>query len=359
MNKVNSILFSVVTLVALLISAQSSNAQVATEGLIIDDTATRLNPNAGEPIYTFALHNLEFNPSGKVVAAGQGTGNVIIWDLESKEIKHQFKAHEDWAFSTRFSKDGKQLLTGGGDNKVKLWSLDSLEQPLSEFERHTGDVHSVLFTSDENMILSGGDDMAPVLENLKAKTYTVFEKHPRQIPAMALSPDGKSLATASRDGKVRIFSMPEGELLTTLDAHEKDCMSVRFVPGTNYIVTGGYDNTVAIWSYGMGYLVHRYKKQEGAVVCVDVSPDGKSVASVDHKSIAVNSIEKPTNETQYFSPNLASDEQLSFVRYHPDGTELFASTTLGRILIVDTQNLKLKDTLSVPKPKSKTKKEEE
>ena len=53
-------------------------------------------------------------------------------------------------------------------------------------------------------------------------------------------------------------------------------MSVRFIPGTTNLISGGYDNSVAVWDVDMGYLVNRFKKHAGAVVCVDVSPDGKT-----------------------------------------------------------------------------------
>ncbi len=344
----SQMLFSLTIVALTLAVVVPASAQVATQGLVIDRTATRLNPVAGQPIYTNALHNLDIDSSGKLLAAGQGTGRVFVWDLETRELKHQFQAHEDWAFSVKFSNDSQRLVTGGGDNQVSIWNLDSIDNPTVNRIRHTGDVHSVLFSPDEKLIYSGGDDMTPFIEDVTADSYQAMEKHPRQITAMALSSKGDRLVTAARDGKVRVFDTESHELLQTIDAHEKDCLSVRFIPGTNQIITGGYDKTAAIFSIGMGYQVARFAKQEGAVVCVDVSTDGTKAASIDHKNLAIYSVERPGDEPRNMVPELASDEQLSFVRFHPTEDQIFLTTTLGRVLVIDVETKKVVHVLAVP-----------
>ncbi len=340
----------------------STFGQVETGGLIVDSTATRLTPGGGKAIYTTAFHNLAFDDQAKRIAVGQGTGRVFIWDLENHELQHQFQAHTNWAFSVRFFADGKRLATGGGDNQVKLWNLQDLSKPSKVFTRHTGDVHSVLLSRRETAIITAGDDMTPLIEQLnsgatseksssdKQPSYRVLEKHPRQIPAMALSGNGRILATASRDGKIRIFEYKSGDLMFTLDGHQKDCITVRFVPNTMNIVTGGYDGTIAVWNANMGYLINRFEKHDGAVVCVDPSPDGSTVVSIDDRTLLFNSLDNPQEDPVKFSPEIASDEQLSFVRFHPDGHQLFVTTTLGRVLIIDREKMQVVKILTAPDP---------
>ncbi len=327
-------------------------SQVAVDRLVLDVEATRLNPVEGAPIYRQALHNLTFDATGQRLAAGQGTGRVFIWDLETLEITQQFQAHDNWAFSTKFFNDGKRLVTGGGDDLVKIWDLSDLEQPQQIFAHHTEDVHSVVLSNDDRFLVTAGDDKIPFIQTLddddQHPSLRKLAEHPRQIPAMDLSSNGRLLATASRDGKLRVFNMSSGAEIAVLDAHETDCITLRFIPKTLNLVSGGYDGTVTIWNANMGYLVNRFPKHQRAVVCVDVSPDGQTVVSVDQSGLALHVLDQPQLAPQFLNLELVSDEQLSFVRYHPDGKQLFVATTLARIFIIDCEKLEVTHQLQAP-----------
>ena len=72
---------------------------------------------------------------------------------------------------------------------------------------------------------------------------------------MTYSPDGRTLASGNRDGKVRIWDVHTEELLKTITAHTKGVHSIAYTPDGKSLVTGGWDNTVNLCYVDTGHLL--------------------------------------------------------------------------------------------------------
>ena len=64
---------------------------------------------------------------------------------------------------------------------------------------------------------------------------------------LAISPDGKIIATAGVDTHVKLWSNT-GELLATLPGHQSTVFSVAFTGDGNFLVSGGEAGTMIIWN---------------------------------------------------------------------------------------------------------------
>lgn len=304
----------------------------------IDKVATRLNPAGNNnAILVTAFHNATYSPDGKTLAIGRGTGEILMWDVEQRKLMQNVKAHDNWTFSIAFDKTGKKLFTAGGDDLVKVWDLSDMSAPLKTLKGHTGDVHALGLSSDETQLVSAGDDMVPLIWNLESeKVVKKLDAHPRQIPALAISPDGKRIATSSRDSNLRVFDF-EGTLIQSIDKHEKDIITVRYSHDGQLIAAADYSGNIGIWDADMGYPFFFDKCTSGSMVCVDFSSDSKTVAAVDNAHlflVAADGKQKPKRLTL----DRLDNEQFSFVRFHPTKNRLTITTTLSRILQVDLDN---------------------
>jgi WD40 repeat protein len=71
-----------------------------------------------------------------------------------------------------------------------------------------------------------------------------------EVTALAFSPDGKTLASASYEGTVKFWNVATWKEMTTLRAHISVIFALAFSPepASRYLATGSFDDTIKLWS---------------------------------------------------------------------------------------------------------------
>jgi WD40 repeat protein len=72
--------------------------------------------------------------------------------------------------------------------------------------------------------------------------------HSNLVNSVAISPDGRLLASGSSDQTVKLWSLPNGALLKTLAGHSSYVQSLVISPDGRLLASGGADNTIRLWS---------------------------------------------------------------------------------------------------------------
>jgi WD40 repeat protein len=110
--------------------------------------------------------------------------------------------------------------------------------------------------------------------------------HGGEIRAIAFSPDGKRLASASADWQnraIRLWDVETGREVMSLKGHKGPVSRLAFVPGgagkAATLVSGGADSTIRFWNIKTGTELSQIVNHPGAVADFAVSPDGKKIVS--------------------------------------------------------------------------------
>ncbi|MHC5729339.1 MAG: WD40 repeat domain-containing protein, partial [Nostoc sp.] len=70
--------------------------------------------------------------------------------------------------------------------------------------------------------------------------------HSGSVNSVAISPDGKTLASGSDDETIKLWNLATGEQIRTLTGHS-EVLNVAISPDGKTLVSGGSDNTIKIW----------------------------------------------------------------------------------------------------------------
>jgi WD40 repeat protein len=103
---------------------------------------------------------------------------------------------------------------------------------------------------------------------------------------MAVSHDGRLVATAGRTGEIEVWSTRDGRLLSSLRGSEGFVSSIAFSRAADLLAAASFDRTVRIWRVTDGRLVHTLRGHTARVGGVAFSPDGKLVASASEDQTA-------------------------------------------------------------------------
>jgi WD40 repeat protein/transcriptional regulator with XRE-family HTH domain len=196
-----------------------------------------------------------------------------------------------------FSPDSARLATGGADKNVTVWDA-ATGQPQFTLSGHTKQVNAVAFSPDGTRLAASSLDKTAVVWDLATRqpVFTLSEidvPNPGPILAIAFSPDGTRLATAGVAGTARVWSLPQGpgsagdaspgiptaKLLFMLVGHTAAVEAIAFSPDGKRLATASDDSTTKIWDAQTGQELMTLTGHTGGVFGVAFSPDGTRLAT--------------------------------------------------------------------------------
>ena len=201
---------------------------------------------------------------------------------------------------------------------------------------HTSPVNTVALSSDGKTLASAGDDKTIRLWDLAShRELAPLAGHSESIRSVAFSPDGKTLASASFDTKVKLWDVSTKRELATLNGHSKGVFSIAFSPDGKTLASAGGDEIVILWDVATGREVTRLQ-HSGAVRSVAFSHDGKTIASGgDDAKINIHVWDTDTWQVR---PPLQEKHYVYSLAFSPDGKTLAVGDSDRTVTLWDYQH---------------------
>jgi dipeptidyl aminopeptidase/acylaminoacyl peptidase len=218
------------------------------------------------------------SPDGKTLVTSTGT-RIVARDARSGEIAHSFATKENsGALRFEFSPDGASVFSvrgaGTNDYTVRKWSTDDGKE-VGRFEGHTDCVLGLALSSDGKQLATAGDDKTVRIWDVKTGEESARLDHPARVDCVAFAPDKPALASGCSDHFIRLWNTKTRSVDRKLD-HER-CISYLCFSADGALLASIGRGRLVVWQTATGRQVHDLKPCSGETVAF--SPDGAVLAA--------------------------------------------------------------------------------
>lgn len=197
------------------------------------------------------------------------------------------------ALAVAWSRDGGLLAAAGGapgrKGEIKIWKMDGTLQPT-----------------------------------LQATLQATASGHADCIYAVAISPDGATIASASYDKLIKLWDAATGKELKTLKDHTDAIYALVFTPDGKRLISGAADRTIKVWDPASGERLYTLSDPTDGVNTLAVSPDGKLLAAAGQdKTIRIYALGDKAATLQ--NSLIAHEDAVLRIVFSRDGGKLYSS----------------------------------
>ena len=223
----------------------------------------------GGPVRALAISS-----DGQTAISGSFDSTAIRWSLTRNAAEQVLRFHADAVNAVVLLKDGRAA-TAGADGRIAIWTSGSAE-PDAVLEGHTAPIAALAVSPDGATLASASWDHTVRLWPLAGGVPRVLDGHTQNVNGLAFAPDGRTLVSVSYDQSVRIWPLSDSPAATVIAMPSP--LNAVAVGRDGEIVTGGADGKLYFLT-GAGAAAGEVAAGPRPVISIAISPDGALVAA--------------------------------------------------------------------------------
>ncbi len=200
------------------------------------------------------MRAVALSPDGKLLATGiiGGSQQLKLWNTDSAELNKVLTGHNNTVYGVDFSPDGKLLASASWDRTVRIWNT-ATGMAVGAPIMHGTFVNRVAFSRDGKMLASASGTQTA---NGDVAIYDVAGRRilgrlvgqPGEIRGLAWHPDGRTLATGSRDGSIWLWDLQTMKSTRILRGNAAQVQAVAWHPSGQFLASNDHaGGAVFLW----------------------------------------------------------------------------------------------------------------
>ncbi len=200
-----------------------------------------------------AIFNISIDESNQVLMLGTGEGKLLGFSIPDFTLKYQIDVSLSSLRCIDIHPYKPIAALSSSDNAIYLFDLNTRHM-INKTEAHQNSIFSICWTPDGKYLASASRDAHINIWEAKPQLIKkhVIPAHMQTINALAFSPDGKWLASASRDKEIRIWDTKDWSLLKVINhkfaAHTRSVNALYWSDQNNYLFSAGDDKIIYCWN---------------------------------------------------------------------------------------------------------------
>ncbi|XP_053326817.1 sperm-associated antigen 16 protein isoform X2 [Spea bombifrons] len=197
--------------------------------------------------HTHAVWGCSWHTCGDFLASCSLDNNSKIWDINSERCRYTMRGHVDSVNSIEFLPYSNIILTSSADKTLSLWDA-RMGMCAQTFYGHLYSCNHATFNIRGDTIASCDSyGVLKLWDVRKVAAMLTIDLGPYPGNQVAFNPYGQLVSMASNDGTVKILALTSGQL-ASIEGHEEAAQCVLFNHKGDYLISGGSDGTVRLWT---------------------------------------------------------------------------------------------------------------
>lgn len=220
-----------------------------------------------------------------------GSGETIVaLEWPSRRRLGEFGGHESGVTAVAVCESGRAMAAGENNGTVTLWDLDGTKVALRS-QSDLGTIYGLMLSRNARILIVhySKHDVGETVRAIDAKSGKVLwtVDGPGVGETVAASPDWKALASGSRLGEVTLWDLASGRKLFSQLLHSLGVSAIAFSPDGTVLATASAAAGDIVLSKWEGKALRRISRYRKPAYSLAFSPDGKSFASADMRCVRV------------------------------------------------------------------------
>ena len=291
------------------------------------------------PLSIEPLTTLVALPSTRRVAIGTLSGQIVVVEPGAGVRWRATTGHKITGLTAR--PDGRRLMSVDGTGKVRQWDAETgsalgIDIPLEH------PVARAVYDATGQRILAIQDGGPVVVFDAESGQRTLTLQHNTGVNDGRFSPDGKYIATASKDGVIRLWSANEASEPRKLIGHDGEVLALRFSLDGKQLISGAKDKRAFIWELASDRKT-ALRGHTDYVTGVAFSPDGNRALTRSDDGTARLWSAEATSMGWQIGAAMEHESKLTMADFSADGREILtaAINNVARLWNGETSALKV------------------
>ncbi len=273
------------------------------------------------------ITHVAYSPDGKKLATGdwEAPFNAQVWDLEAGKVLHTF-THPRPVEAVAFTPDGTKLATSCWDAQLRVFGLEDGEEIM---RKPGGSNTAVRFSADGKLLASSGRGQLTVRDFPSGEErWTARPEGGAIVQSVRFSPDGKMVAATFRHHLIRLYEAATGaeiaDLRRNADPLDEPVVvrAVALSADGKLLATAGDSSQVQLRDGTTGFVRETLKGFKDAVTALAFSPTEPLLAAASSdRVVKLWDVKDPAKPAEKLALP-AAKEAVAALAFSPDGKVL-------------------------------------